>query len=650
MEGIRKEKRMKPAKAVELTSCASAVIRRRQTLEQVVFGTKILENVLSYLDVESIKSSRLVNHSWEEAARNVLMKRCELNVNEWGIHNEDRDDSRLSLYSTWRLRCDERRSRHFLQPSLELWGSRIKTLHITGLMSGWTTLVRTALSSWCPNLEEIHLGGGYELACPQEFEELEELCRTLDMATTADEFKNILKDSQTPGFLRSVSKLPNLHTIRMEWGSVFYKMPAFLPIFVFVFIIRSSPCLRKLILLDLEPSTGRNSIEESRFGILKHLALHPEITRRLESFTWQMNVQRDWSTPLKREMMTQPVRFVTGNSKIPPIQFANCLRVLHWDIMHVSRDGGMLLPDILDNSALTLKELSIGRTVFDQSLLNQLQMSRYKTDAHARKVWIQFNLSPVPRIRIQYPLMQNLVHMRLTAKACYSIFFDELMDAVPNLRSLEIVEEQMEEVFTAAEIDLWSGCLYSSIHHKPHMSLRFLHVGVLKWNAELVGKIAIQFPCIEELWMGHPDSCRQHADSNEIEKLVDMLEPLKYLKRFKTYMPSHLQIVTILNHIIQVQERLLGIENYQLRLTRCWRIEQHQDYIQNKGRLHKLIRMKAKKTKTRFRVSWSNRLLLGESEEYRNSPSEEALRHLISFIKYHRLPIEMLHIVDNVSY
>jgi hypothetical protein len=628
-------------KFVPLTSGALAVIQRRTTFEDVCRGSKVLENVFEYLDISSLKSCRQVNKDWEVMAREVMMKRCELDVNAWRNINM----ARLEHFQSWKLDLNNReRNEDFWTSVLQNWGHEITYLRVLGITPGWTTIVRGALETWCPNLKECRLSSGPEINCPEEFLELQAVCHNLDRTETVEDFNAALANTQLRMF-EPFSTLKSIHTVTMEWNHDYHRMPACLPIVIFL-IVKSCPRLKHLFLLDLEPSLMDNCLEDSRFGILLHLARHPSITKRLETLVWRMKSIRNLDLAWRREVETQIVRFVTGNPNIPRIQFGTCLKTLHWDTIHTDRNGGALLPDILSQSvARNLKTLSTSRIIMDASRVMHLQKAEFLMDAEARRRWINLNLCPVPTLTLSYPTLQSLRELSVSIETCKSIRLDNLVDAVPGIERLSI-----RESFSARlpEDDFILTQMIAPVDRdiQQHRSLRILNFNVRLTTAAVVEKIAQKFPRLEELRLGYTGIFHGLFDLSQ-RTLVDFLVGLHFLKRFDLRIPDNLDMVHLIEHIANAQERLPWIETYNLRFIPCWIVTGHSEYVQRRQELHARIKKSSTGTTCRFRVSWWNSVLLGLHEVYRNSPPEEALRSFIRFTKHHRLPIELKYSRDH---
>jgi hypothetical protein len=583
---------------------------------------------MTFLDARSLKACRLVNKVLEEEARSTFMNRSELHLYKWQTSTNNNDNSRLARFASWRLHCDLIGTITTSYTSyLQDWGAGVTSLHISGLMPEWTRMVRGAIMEWCPNLQSLHIGSGLELSCPSEYVEMEEFCNVLDRTGAVQEFTELMNSTKLPNFLIfqpfSSGISCSVHTLRLQWDSPFYRTPACLPLFIFK-VAESCSELMHVYLLDREPSLTTNSIDDSRFGVVKHLARHPHVTRNLRSFAWRMRTPRRTTT--KTESATQPVRFVTANKDIPRIQFGSKLRLLCWDIMHVDRDVGVLLPGTLTTTvAYNLARVSIPKVVLDASRVTQLQRLQFVQYAAERRRWINTYLSPEPRLTINYEVMPKMCELKISVDACYSIHLNDIIDAIPNLHKLDIIQF-LPNQFGLSEDERWTGRIRPSQPLVQHRSLRMLNLWIAVSKATIMGHVAMKFPCLEELWVGHPESRRINLDLSS-GTFVSILECLKSLKRFKIYITKDLDIVQLLDHIASVQEKLTWVEiMYHLRFTHACIIQGQAEYTVRRRELHKKNQKSGTGSSCQVLISWWNPFFLGVHEKYGNLPEEEALR------------------------
>jgi hypothetical protein len=619
--------------SVVVPSCSQS---QRPSFADVCRGSNVLQHVFKYLSSQCLKTCRYINKEWELEARKALMDKCELDVDAWSSESI----SRIALFSSWKVRIHHARSEEFWTAVLQDRGREVISLHIVGLAPGWTNVVRRALTSSCPHLKEMRIGSGDERSCPPEFVELEAFCRSLDRTASVADFKTALDNTNMPIF-QPFLPIESIETVTMEWQSDCYRMPAFLPIVVFV-IISSCPRLKHLSLLDLEPSLMDNCLEDSRFGILMHLARHPAITRKLETLVWRMNNSHFHDMATGREEETQVVRFITANPNLPHIQFGSCLKSLHWDVMHCDRTGGLLLPGILHQAACSnLRTLRSDRIVLDSSTVMQLQTAPYNINARLRQRWISRSIWPVPLVPVNYPTLPNLVELEFSLDTCRSICLSNFIDAVPQLQKLRIFELQD----TKSAHPVTDSVLTEMITPVDRVLLQHSQLRVLKFDIRLgcgavVGNIATKFPHLQELCIGEPGGFGGNLDLSQ-RTLVDNLVGLRGLKRLHVRTSDYVNTVHLIDHTADILERVPWIEFYHLQFIPGSGIVGYLEYVRRKRELHAKIRQSCTGRTCQMKVSWSNRLLLGTLEMHRNSPEQEMLRQFINFVQQYRLPIEL---------
>jgi hypothetical protein len=619
--------------SVPVTGCAQSP---RPSFADVSRGSNVLQNVFKYLGSTCLKTCRHISKEWECEATKALMSKCELDVDAWSSEST----SRMALFSSWKVRIRQARSEEFWTALLQDRGRGVTSLHIVGLAPGWTTVVRRALTSCCPHLKEIRVGSGEERSCPPEFVESEAFCHSLDRTASVEDFQTTLDNTDLPMF-QPFPLLKSIETVTMEWNSDCYRMPAFLPIVVFM-IISSCPRLKHLSLFDLEPSVIDNCLADSRFGILVHLARHPAITRQLETLAWRMNNSRFHDLATGREEETQVIRFITANPNMPHIQFGSCLRSLHWDVMHFDGTGGLLLPGILHQAAATnLRRLGSDRIVLDSSRVMQLQTAPYHINARLRKKWISQSICPAPPVTVTYPTLAHLVELEFSLDTCRSIYLSDFIHSAPQLRKLRIFELQdtksahpvndsvLTEIITPIDRVL-----------APYSQLRVLKFDIRLRTGAVVGNIATKFPNLQELCIGEPGDFGGYFDLSQ-RTLVDNLRGLRGLKRLHVRTSDYVNTVHLIEHIADILERVPWIEFYHLQFMPGWGIVGYLQYFQRKHELHAKIRQSCTGSICQIKVSWSNRLLLGTQEMHRNSPEQKMLRQFMNFVQQYRLPIEL---------
>jgi hypothetical protein len=209
----------------------------------------------------------------------------------------------------------------------------------------------------------------------------------------------------------------------------------------------------KFLFVNLEILDSK-ILDGSEFELLKYLAARPDITNKLEAFEWTYGY--GFERNLYQESQRQLVSLVTANADIPPMQFGSHLKSLHWDALHVDRDGGRLLPGILEKVSGTLTKLGSRTAVLDASDVHEiLPITRF---SRAR-----YDDDPPRILSVQFPILPKLCVIEIGLKTCFTISLSELVDAAPNLRRLEITDGWPH--VRQPNCDIWTGSGSAPMNH-----------------------------------------------------------------------------------------------------------------------------------------------------------------------------------------
>jgi hypothetical protein len=270
-----------------------------------------------------------------------LMKRSFLNIARWtGSYK-----SRMQQYPNWIVDFGKAEKKSTgVSNHLRKWGERVKSLYIMGLTDDlrWSLWIRTLLTSWCPNVVAVRLGFTLTERKPSAAitSEWNAFRQSLESTESREEFRLMLQTKRTRRshqfrHFQPIRKLPKLSLIRLE------RCDGMACHFAFN-LIQSCENL-KLLFINLEILDSK-ILDGREFEILKYLAVRPNITKKLEPFKWTLKY--GFERNLYQESQRQLVSLVTSNDDIPPMEFGSRLNSLHWDVLHVDRDGGRLLPGI----------------------------------------------------------------------------------------------------------------------------------------------------------------------------------------------------------------------------------------------------------------------------------------------------------------
>jgi hypothetical protein len=117
-----------------------------------------------------------------------------------------------------------------------------------------------------------------------------------------------------------------------------------------------------------------------------------------------------------------------NNLLMPFLQFGNSLKYLYWNGLHSKADGTLLFAGVLEKVAENLKELDL-RVLRNDRAVSYQQALSVPPDCFPH----------VPVFR-HHPLllMPKLSVLKIGIWDCYKMSLNELVDAAPNLSTLEV--------------------------------------------------------------------------------------------------------------------------------------------------------------------------------------------------------------------
>jgi hypothetical protein len=641
------------------------------SLEDITTGSLILENIFSFLDTPSLKACRLVSHAWDEACLPLLSKQTYLNIASFYhavYRKQEQLISRAELYSSWKLTVENGQNQF---PSI--YGAQVKSLsvHDIDLSKKCIAWIRELLSSWCPRVTKLHLhfqgipeNENYNpltMTHRLRWKEFYAFGKSLKSEHSLSKFQTMLELNKNHSFHPFV-QLPNLHTI--SFGSACGRLNSLL-----VFnIICSCPNLKHLFLNGIHHL--REEVKESGFRILEYLSRRPDITAKLESFSWEVRMghipKQPFSFPrygrkdeqvreLYPEEERQPVRLLTdtGEKKraIPAMQFSDKLKYLQWDVLWVERNGILgglgLLPGTLDKTvAGNLRKLSTRKAVMDPTSFPTLE-----ADRRAHEEWTftrrrvrgwHYCSSEAPNLnqqvkclQIDFLLMPKLVELELGLRSVYTISLSDLLDAAPNLRKLTITGCECHDILNdlvetngrhagrarqdLPSDDIWQGSSNFLLAMKPHSSLKFLDAGVSMRTGEILQTTVQKFPNLEELWMGPHFNFQPSKTKLELESVFRILQELHSLQRLKwNYKgPRRVELDDLIGNLLGAGRLTASLQRYELKLSQSQKLDEYhvglEGYWRRKEELLDCLQRHNWPThsKCQISVSWDNPYLFG---------------------------------------
>jgi hypothetical protein len=578
---VRKKQNRKMEEAS--SSSSSARLSVLPLNELVAFRSPILDIVMGYVeDTNSLKSCRQVCSSWEEAAREALMSKSALNVTQFLNNVEPVGQARVGLYSSWILDYGDKQQQSAEREMdwiefLREWGEGAKSLSLRGLTLNADCLVwiRDLLSSGCPNVKELSL----------EFDESQGIRDAL-LRQEIDEFKGYLDDGDTLKFRRiwkakgdhafaPYPLLPNIHSLRV--GKKADRMTSFFSINVLL----SCPDLKHLFVSELNMFEDlgfmvtllNGTLAEVRgyCTILDFLMKRPDITMKLETFGWQYDDVRVCRSPSLNETVRSKLEDMMNASGrnallMPFLQFGdslNCLKSLHWNALHLTESGDLLFPGVLEHVAGNLRKLD-------------LRVLRTDTNTSSQQALLsgcpgeQFCARDVPILcHHTFPSMPRLSVLQIGFRDCYKISLNELVDAAPNLFTLEVSASECCDIrwmrhCGCRDVDVWTGPVSGVL--KRHTNLKVLKTGISLRSEMTLHSITKKFPNLAELWIGVEGS-KTYWTELMLDDIFQKLGVLYSLKRFKWTINGPIDVAAILSAFTEAAEKMLSLETCHVRFT-----------------------------------------------------------------------------------
>jgi hypothetical protein len=512
--------------------------------ELIAFGSNVLYNIMEFLDDESLKSCRQVCKSWENAARRSLMKECGVDVEELFQNAKQSEWNQIEMYSSWIINYKSLPAEELIAWTnfLQEWGKGAKSLTLRGLIldAGCLVWIRSLLCVWCPHIAELNL----------EFKEWE---RSSDIPRVAIEnFRTYLKDRDEEKFqliwkdttehpFAPYPDLPNLQCLRV--GKMSNQMTSLVSINILL------SCLN---LKQLFVSEQRQLLMEFHYGfpasdmkggwrILGFLSTRPDITMKLTTFEWQDDDVDGCtsSAPIFHEYSYWFMQKDINERRLrtPFLQFGNNLKTLRWNVLHLNV-GKLrpIFPGVLDQVAGNLRELDLRELRTHRRRLPQGQRAPGES--------CKGQLRPLGFINHPLPFMPKLSAVYIGAKDCYQLSLNELVDAAPNLSTLEISTCRCDQTYAyryRRKNDPWAA----RPSEQRHENLKCLKTGSTVWNTQILERTVSKFPNLEEIWLCVESEAQDVLVRDmelKIDNIFNTLEQLKSLKRFRwtTLGPVHL--------------------------------------------------------------------------------------------------------------
>jgi hypothetical protein len=422
---------------------------------------------------------------------------------------------------------------------------------------------------WCPNVVELTLQwfeDGREISTVP-LQEIKDFRIYLDDRNKV-KFKQILMAKEEGHAFAPYAVLPNIRSLRVG------KMSNELTSFFSINVLLSCPNVKHLFvseqrLIDREEDpldVFPNGVAAGDCIILNFLSKRPNITTKLETFEWQDDNEIDcWpaQTSVYRKLERQMKTCSPNAVPTPFLQFGDNLKSLHWNVLHLSSNGRLLFPGVLEQVAENLRKLDlrVRKTPSRRSGRNRTggcQLGR------------RFGLINRPP---PLPFMPKLSTLQIGFRDCFEVSLNELVDAAPNLTTLEISACELCNdgwaYLARVHEGLWKA--RPSEQTLPHPNLKCLKSGLTLCNTQILQRTVNKFPNLEELWIGiESDGNYRHFLERDlkVENVFNTLEQLHSLKRFKLTIDGHIQLYEIVAGVSEARKRMRSLESCHIHVCR----------------------------------------------------------------------------------
>jgi hypothetical protein len=245
--------------------------------------------------------------------------------------------------------------------------------------------------------------------------------------------------------------------------------------------------------------------------------------------------------------------------------------------------------------------------------------------------------------------MPKLSTLQIGFRDCCRLPLNELVDAAPNLSTLEISAcrgcangwKEMPGVHDR----LWEA----RPSEQPH-NLKCLKSGLTLWNTQILQRAVNKFPKLEELWMGAESDGKDplvRERELKLDSIFHTLEQLNSLKRFDWTSSGPLHLHEFLAGIAEAGERMPSMESVHIRVRYLACPLKSADTAVVANRTHKLLEriLVTKQSSCKFILTASYANIFRTERD-----SSSSSFHLVSFrtgndliltfIKRHGLPIQ----------
>jgi hypothetical protein len=316
-------------------------------------------------------------------------------------------------------------------------------------------------------------------------------------------------------------------------------------------------------------------------------------------------------------------------------------------VVHANGRGSLRFPGVLEQVAGNLRKLDL-RT----GLIDTLEALRGCLPGPGH---------PPGLIRRPLPPMPRLSNLQIGFLNCFQVCLNDLVDAAPNLSTLEISACKACGRYWASIQDiLRKGPWEARPSEQTHPNLKCLKSGLGVRNMESLQWIVDKFPNLEELWIGlRSDGNDMIFDERElkIDSIFHKLEEFHSLKRLNWSISGPVKLYELLAGFAVAGDKMTSLESCRINVScifcpiidpECV-VEREQFEASRTQILDTIFKLRQSACKFVVTANYANIFAIDEKDEdwFRYPPPSPVFARtwkdlLLTFIERHRIPIEFI--------
>jgi hypothetical protein len=327
------------------------------------------------------------------------------------------------------------------------------------------------------------------------------------------------------------------------------------------------------------------------------------------------------------------------------------LKSLHWNVLHSNGSGSLRFPGVLEAVAGNLRKLNL--------------WSGLRGAPKALRGLRLLGCPPGPGnppglIRRPLPPMPKLSTLQIGFENCIQVCLNDLVDAAPNLSTLEISACKACGNFLALkyQVLLSIGPWEVRPSEQTHPNLKCLKSELIVWNMESFQWIVDKFPNLEELWIGlrsDGNTMISYGRELKIDSIFHKLEEFHSLKRFNWSISGPVKLHELLARFAVAGDKMTSLESCRIHV-RCILcpiidpesvVEREQFEASRTQILDTIFKLRQSACKFVVTANYANIFAIDVKDQdwFRYPPPSPVFARtwkdlLLTFIERHRIPIE----------